>query len=243
MSYFGNKQEGEKILRGAYTFSRNNNIYSEETFEVYREKKTLSYSFYSEQVSRVSTGELLSINTKYKINNDYIPLYVKIERSLGSQQVKELFTFDPKLTHISYSFENSEGIETAQIASQPKFFIATSTACTSMLCLRSKKLDTSGKNYYSFLTSKNMWTYADVPQFKNVVIQRLSQTTENLKLDGNTLQGMRYKLTEGATEDTVDLSPENIKIWVSQHMTVPYLIEGVDGTKMQIKYLNNLERD
>ncbi len=243
MSYFGNKQEGEKILRGAFTFSRNNNIYSEESFEVYREKKTLSFSFYSEQISRVSTGELLTITSKYRINNDYIPLEVSIDRSLGSQNVKENYIFDPKYTYINYTFENSDGIQTAQISTQPKFFIATSSACTSMLCLRSKKLDTSGKNYYSFLTSKNMWQFTEDPAFKNVVIQRLSQTTENLKLEGSVLQGMRYKLTEGAADENADISPDNIKIWVSQHMTVPYLIEGSDGTKMQIKYLNNLDRD
>ena len=88
-----------------------------------------------------------------------------------------------------------------------------------------------------------MWQFTEDPAFKNVVIQRLSQTTENLKLEGSVLQGMRYKLTEGAADENADISPDNIKIWVSQHMTVPYLIEGSDGTKMQIKYLNNLDRD
>ena len=244
MSYFGNKQEGEKILRGAYTYSRNKNVYCEEQFELYREKKTLSYCFYTEMLSRVSTGELLSIKIKYRFNNDYIPLYVNIDRTLGNQNVVENYTFDPKVTSIKYTFTNEESEEVRHISTNPKFYITTPSTASSMICLRSKKIDTSGKNYYSFCTSKNMWEFNEQPSFKSIVIQKLSATTENLKLDDKNLQAQRYKLTEGHNDDEDgEVSSDSLKIWISQHMTVPYLIEASDGTKVQIKYLNNLERD
>ncbi len=244
MSYFGNKQEGEKILRGAYTYSRNKNIYSEEQFELYREKKTLSYCFYSEMLSRVATGELLTIRVKYRFNNDYIPLLVDISRSLGGQDVSEKYTFDPKLTLINYTFTNEDGQETASISTNPKFYITSPSTASSMLSLRSKKVDASGKNFYTFLTSKNMWEYKEEPSFKSIVMQRHAATTENLKLDDKNLQATRYKLSEGVNDDDEGgASTDSLKIWISQHMTVPYLIEATDGTRIQIKYLNNLERD
>ena len=180
MSYFGNKQEGEKILRGAYTYSRNKNVYCEEQFELYREKKTLSYCFYTELLSRVSTGELLTINIKYRFNNDYIPLLVNINRTLGSQSVSENYSFDPKVTKITYTFSNEDGEHTEYISTNPKFYITTPATASSMICLRSKKVDTSGKNYYSFLTSKNMWEYQECPSFKSIILQRHAATTENL---------------------------------------------------------------
>ena len=89
-----------------------------------------------------------------------------------------------------------------------------------------------------------MWEFNEQPSFKSIVIQKLSATTENLKLDDKNLQAQRYKLTEGHNDDEDgEVSSDSLKIWISQHMTVPYLIEASDGTKVQIKYLNNLERD
>ncbi len=256
MSYFGNGKQGEKIFRGAYTLARNNNIYSEETFDVYRDKKDMTYIFESEMISRVSTGELLTININYKINKDYIPLEVDVKRSLGSMNVMESYLFDQRTTRINYSFFDGKDKVETEFATSPKFYITTPATCCSMLYLRSKKFDPTSKNYYSIYTSKNMWEYKEDPVLKNIMVQRISPTSENLKVDGSNLQSIQYKLQEQTSDNMDDKKPvelakgqlratpvDEVRIWTSQHMTIPYLIKANDGTKIQVKYLNNLSQD
>lgn len=258
MSYFGNGSLGEKIFRGAYSYSRNNNVYSEENFEVFRDKKEMTYIFQSEMISRVATGELLTIKTNYKINKEFIPLEVDIMRSLGSINVREFYEFDQKKTRINYTFTSEEGETQIDFPTNPKFFITTSATCTSMIFLRSKKFDATGKNFYSLYTSKNLWEYKEEPSLKNIVVQRASQTAENLKLDGNNLQAIQYRLQEfdaeaeaeaqkkqaqNKTTKVISTPADELRIWTSQHLTIPYLIKSNDGTKIQVRFLNNLSRD
>lgn len=249
MSYFGNDNEGEKILRGAYSYTRNNNIYSEENFEIFRDKKEMTFTFQSEMVSRVSTGELLNINVNYKINKDYIPVRVEIARNLGGQSVSELYTYDQRRTKINYTFTCNDEEITEEISPGPKFFITTPAACSSMIFLRSKKFDATSKNYYNIYISKNGWEFVEEPSVKNIVVQRVSTTSETLKIDGANLQAIQYKLAEqtngpeAAEAKSGSAQSNDVRIWLSQHMTVPYLIKSQDGTKIQIKFLNNLDKD
>jgi hypothetical protein len=252
MSYFGNGKEGEKVFRGAYTYMRNKNIYSEESFEVFRDKKEMTFTFISEIISRVSTGELLNINTLYKINKDYTPLEVDIHRSLGNHSVNEKYEFDQRRTRINYMFKNQDGaVHHSEFSTSPKFYITTSASCSSMLYLRSKKFDNTGKNYFSIFTSNNHWEFKEDPSVKNIVVQRVSQTSEALKVGKSSLDSIQYKVMEqslDSSEDSADPhappSQENdIRVWCSQHMTIPYLIKDRDGTKIEVKYLNNLDKD
>ena len=58
----------DKIYRGAFTFIRNENNYAEEVFDVYRDKKDLSYHYVSEAIVKVSTGEVLNLHVEYSVN-------------------------------------------------------------------------------------------------------------------------------------------------------------------------------
>jgi hypothetical protein len=248
MSYFKSTNTGDKIYRGAYTFSRNGVIYCEEEFEVFKDKRDMSVTFVSEQISRVSTGELLSIACVYRVNKKYIPTSVTVHRSLGTNTVIEDFIFDPLRTKIQYTFDNGteEGHHQEEISTSPVFSIATPALCTSMVCLRSKKFDSTSKNYYSLLTSKNMWEFEESPSFQNVIIQKVSQATENLKIADSNLQAIQYKITESDPEDRSKVGTEeaHLKIWLSQHLTIPYVVrDDISKTKIEIKYLNNLDRD
>jgi len=116
--------------------------------------------------------------------------------------------------------------------------------------LRSKKFDNTGKNYFSIFTSNNHWEFQEDPSVKNIVVQRVSPTSESLKVGNSSLDSIQYKLTEqvlGNEESEDSHGPpgqeNDIRIWCSQHMTIPYLIKDKDGTKIEVKYLNNLDKD
>ncbi|MDD0853555.1 hypothetical protein HBN50_10620 [Halobacteriovorax sp. GB3] len=241
MSYFRKKQNEDKVFRGSYVYTRNDNVYCEENFDLYKDKKDYSLTFQSQIISRVSTGELLNVSIDYTVNKDYIPQKVIIDRSLGEDHVQELFIFDSRSTRINYSLITKTGEEKVTLNTAPKFHIATPSISCSMLFLRSKKFDNTGKNFYSILGSKNFWKFDEEPSFKNIMLQRTNTTTETINIDGKSVTATQYKLEE-QSDNLLDVAP-SVRIWLSQHYTIPYLIKTPDGTKIQIKYLNNLDKE
>ncbi|ATH08393.1 hypothetical protein BIY24_10665 [Halobacteriovorax marinus] len=219
---------------------RNANVYSEETFEVFKEKSDSSMLFQSQIMSRVSTGELLNITVDYKINKDYIPTLVVINKVLGNDNVVETFSFNSKNNTISYTFESSNESKTTILNTTPKFFISTPAVCTSMLYLRSKKFDTTGKNIYNVLASSNQWSYEDEPVFNAITVRRMNQSSETRTIDGSSVQGVDYKIEQQADSDDYDKDTPSLRCFVSQHVTIPYFLEDGHGTKIEVKYLNNL---
>lgn len=234
------KKKENKVYRGAYKYMRNTNIYSEETFEVFKEKGDSSMLFQSQIMSRVSTGELLNITVDYKVNKDYIPTLVVINKVLGNDNVVETFSFNSKNNTINYTFETANETKSAVLNTTPKFFISTPAVCTSMLYLRSKKFDTTGKNIYNILSSSNQWSYENDPVFNAISVRRMNQASETKTIDGSSVQGVDYKIEQQEESDDFDNAVPSLRCFVSQHVTIPYFLEDGHGTKIEVKYFNNL---
>lgn len=231
----------DKIYRGAFHFFRNENIYAEESFDVYRDKKEQSFHYISEAVVKVTTGEILKLNVEYIINKDFIPTFVVIHKMMGKESTRETFEYNAKRNHIVYKFLNSKKDEhTEEITTAPKYHIATPTAASSMLFMRSKKFDASGKNSFNILLSNNQWDYKESPVFRNVILERANLTTEKMNIDGQNVLAIQYRLFDESTDFKNIKEPPHIKIFLSQHGGIPYLVRSDDGTKIQIKYLNDL---
>ena len=246
MDIFEGKKKSDRVYKGAYSYFKNQNIYSEETFEVFKDRKELKLNFCSQILCRVSTGELLKFSVDYTVNKEFLPQKVIIYRNLGKDDVVETFLYDKKKGVINYEFKNKGEITEAEIVTTPKFHIASPTTVNSALFIKSKKENTGGKNYYNIITSFNQWKYEEKPITKYIAMQRLSTTTETYKIDGTAVQALQYKITEEEPDkdDNLDnLKPTAIKIWLSQHNGIPYSVESEDGTKIQIKFLNDLDRE
>lgn len=231
----------DKIYRGAFNYYRNENIYAEENFDVYREKKDQSYHYVSEAVVKVTTGEMLNIHVEYSVNKDYVPTFVMIEKVMGKESTKETYEFNSKKNHLSYKFTSNKNEEfMAEIATAPKYCISTPTAASSMLFMRSKKFDASGKNSFNILVGFNQWEYKEIPYFKTIIVERASLTTEKINIDGQNVQATQFRMFDEETDFKNTKEPSHIKVFISQHGGIPYLIRTDDGTKIQIKYLNDL---
>ncbi|MGZ3806704.1 MAG: hypothetical protein ACXVCE_01360 [Bacteriovorax sp.] len=235
----------DKIYRGAFNYFRNENGYAEEIFDVYRDKKEQSYHYVSEAVVKVTTGEVLNLHVEYVVNKDYLPVYVAIEKLMDKESTREVYEYMPKRNHLVYKFTNSKGDEhSEEIATAPKYHITTPTAASSMLFLRSKKFDASGKNAFNILVGFNQWDYKEAPKFKNIIMERASLTTEKMNIDGQNVQATQYKMYDETTDFKAAKDPSHIKVFLSQHGAIPYMIRSDDGTKIQIRYLNDLtEKD
>lgn len=241
------RQKNSKLYRGAYQYERNGNVYLEETFEVFKDKKSLTYEFESHILSRVSTGELLRVTINYFINKSFIPQLVKIHRELGDETIDEIYKFDSRKNMLTYQFINEakDINEVKKFQVNAKFFITTPAACTSLLYIKSKKLDANSKNFYNIYSSSNEWTFEDIPQQRMLALERVSASPVNITIAGSTLKGLHYKIydteeSESGSADQIERSI--INSYASEHLTIPYLIEDDNGTKVKIKYLNDLSQ-
>jgi hypothetical protein len=231
----------DKIYRGAFAYFRNDSLYAEEVFDVYKDKKEQNYHYLSQTIIKVSTGEILKIHVEYNVNAEYIPQMVVIEKNMGKESTSETYEYSAKRNHLIYKFTNSKGDEhIEEISTAPKYHIATPTTASSMLFLRSKKLDASGKNTFNILTCFNQWDYKEAPKFKNIILERVSLIAEKMNVDGQNVQATLYKIFDETTDFKSSKDPQHIKVYLSRHGAVPYLVKTDDGTKIQIKYLNDL---
>ncbi|MDD4975764.1 MAG: hypothetical protein PHY93_15510 [Bacteriovorax sp.] len=231
----------DKIYRGAFAYFRNESSYAEELFDVYKDKREQSYHYVSQAIVKVTTGEILSLHVEYIVNKDYIPQAVVIEKIMGKESTRETYEYISRKNNLLYKFINSKGDEhSEEISTAPKYHIATPTAASSMLFLRSKKFDANGKNSFNILMGFNQWEYKEAPKFKNIILERASLTAEKINIDGQNVQATQYKMFDETTDFKIAKDPQHIKIYLSQHGSIPYLVRSDDGTKIQIKYLNDL---
>lgn len=234
--------KGDKVVFGSYNYYRHNNIYSEETFEVYRERQDNSLAFFSDIHSRVATGELLTVHVDIKATKEFIPSFVKVERALGEAFVTETYTYQKSNSTVIYTFQSKHETQELEIPTNPKFHVATPAACSSMLFLKSKKEDTTAKNFYNLIQSNNRWKFESEPIVKMVALQRVGTTTENIQIDGQTVPSTHYRMFEDINADNKILPPA-IKVFTSKFFTIPYIIRSDDGTRIQIKSLKDLDRE
>lgn len=236
-----NYRKEDKIYRGAFIYFRNETAYAEEVFDVYRDKKDQSYHYISEAIVKVTTGEVLNLHVEYIVNKDYIPQKVVIEKIMGKESTRETYEYIVKRNHLLYKFTNSKGDEhNEEISTAPKYHIATPTAASSMLFLRSKKFDANGKNSFNILVGFNQWEYKEAPKFKNIILERSNISAEKINIDGQSVQATQYKMFDESTDFKSAKDPQHVKIFLSQHGVIPYMLRSDDGTKIQIKYLNDL---
>ena len=238
------KDKDSKIFRGAYQYYKNDSVYSEETFDVYRDRKENSLNFDSVIHCRVATGELLSVSVDYTVNKDYVPQKVIIKRSLGSQESIETYKYDSKKNIITYIFNNKGTEDVLEIQTPPKFHITTPVASSSMLFMRAKKVDTTSKSLFSFISSHNQWTFNERPYFHTIAAQRVSLGAEKMAIGGHNVQATQFRIFAESEEKADEVvSKDIIRIWLSPYITIPYVIRTDDGNRVQVKYLNNLQKE
>lgn len=229
--------DSEKLYRGAYTYTEQGRMYSEETFEIYKNEDN-SIEYVSTLQSRVANGEFLKIHINYIVNKEFTPIHVTIEKILGSQQVKEYFISDLKAQVITYAFESDDETKEFTLGLPPKFYVATPSLCASFLFFPTKKFDYNTKNFYSVVSADNMWTYDNDPVQKRICVEAPTNQSMNIKVGDSTLQCHQYNIS---LEDEITNNP--LIIYVSKHMHIPYRVLGPMRTKLEIQYLNHVEKE
>ncbi len=234
----------DKIYKGTFSYSNNGRIYSEETFEIFRDNHESTFTFKSEIHSRVSTGELLTINVEYVISKEYMPKKVIISKSLGKLTTEEIMICSKKNNKINYSFVNIDGITESEISTPPRFHITTPTTASSLLFILSKKFDATAKNDYVVYSTINQWEYTSNLISQSISMEKLTTTSETITYEDKEITGDRYILYKFDNDDNINSKvdqKETLKIFLSKHMALPYFIESEEGIVIKIKYLDHTD--
>ena len=233
----------KRIYEGSYQYFNKNTLFCEENFEIFRNKEKLTIQFFSELFSRTKGGELFETKVSYLVNNQFVPIFVHIEKSLGSNHSIENYTYDQKNNVIEYQFRIGNSLDTAEITAPTKFHISSNTSVNSHLFLQSKKFDTSNVNHYSILRSRNKWEYESVPEFYEIGVERQSVTPVKIKLNRFAVRATPFKIIETNPNEELPkfTDQKGIIAHVSGFHSIPYRIEDpYTQTTIQIKKLSNL---
>ncbi|MCB9062252.1 MAG: hypothetical protein H6622_12095 [Halobacteriovoraceae bacterium] len=243
-------QKKDKVYRGAFNYYKGTNLYCEETYDVYKNKKESSIHYFSEIIARVATGELLKVGVAYSVNKDFIPTKVIIKKMLGQEKTEEVYRFDDKINVIKYKFESTKEKKRVEIPTGPRFHISTPTTVTSLAFFLTKKFDQTQKNTYQSFFCDNHWKYVGPPYTKTISLQRVSMTNEKITVNGADLVAVHYKIQE---DSQYSMSPNSkgefqkikeIDAYMSKHIAIPYILESVDdGVRIEVKYFNDLNPD
>jgi len=235
---------GKKIFRGAFNYFRGNYLFGEESFEVFKDEKDMSLTFVSELLSRAQTGELLKINCTYTMNKDFNPSHVLIQRTLGTKTATEEFTI--KSNNMKYFLRSGDDVVERDLTTPPKFFIAAPVTGGSLMFIPQKKMDASNKTFYTIFVSHNTWEFSKEIESTSIVIEKVGLTSEKITIDGQEVDATRYRFYD--QEEMSQLmktkkeaaTPNYLLLFMSKHLAIPYVVENKDGTKIKVKYLNDL---
>lgn len=231
-----------KIYEGEFTYRKDKTIFSGENFQVFRNKEKMSIMYCSEVYSRTLEGIVFDARVNYLISKEFIPMFVSIEKKLGKDYSGEIFDFIEKDSMIEYQFINSSSKERKEIKSPTKFHIATPAAVCSHCFLLSKKFDTTHLNYYQVLKSNNRWNFEETPEFIEIGSRKESEGVRNLKIGKHKLKSANFTTfeVENGESEKIHSEKKGIQVKVSPYHGIPYLIEDLDKSTIEIKTLKNL---
>jgi hypothetical protein len=235
------RNDSTLIFKGNFEYIFQENIYTEENFNVYRVNKDSYLYFHCEQNSRTETGDFIKSKLYYGLNKEWVPVVVILEKKISDMQSIEKFELSSKGSQLDYFFWNKqqEKLTKGSIAIPPKFQIATPFATTSCLFLGSKKFDPTNRNFYNILTSENNWEFLNIPHMNFVVVERLSASSSEIKIKDKTVKAIHYRV-KAMTEDN-KINEQPINMFLSKHAHIPYIMDIPGGIKINVKKLQEME--
>ena len=232
--------DGEIIFKGFYDYSHGSNPYSEEEFEVYRNRKESMMSFFSNIYARLVTGEMLHVYVDYMVSKDCGPYKVLVEKTLGKNRSKEIYQHDKANNVVNYFFISEDKEKHVEIAVPPRFHIAAPSAISSMLFVQNRREESSEQTFCTFLTGQNKWAFEAAPTLQSVVLYKPREKMESLKIDGETVWAHVYKLYENTEGENLNLESPHLSVYMSQQFNIPYMFQSLSGVKIRIKKWENV---
>jgi len=214
----------EIILEGSYQYFQKDVNYSQENFKLIHAPETKNYYISAEILSRIETGEFLKVMVRFEMNGHFNPIFVRIEKILGSQYSQETFNFDLIAQELKYTFKNSISSQDFTRSLSTKHYLGSPAFSTSAIFTLTKKLDATSRTPIPLINSQNDWIYESPPQEKVIYAELKAKDVLDFKLNNTPLSASHlclYEFNEASSSDNP------VDIYVSKHYAIPYqLIHG-----------------
>jgi hypothetical protein len=209
------------LLEGTYLFFEGETNYSQENFKLIQLPDLQQFRIDAEILARVETGEFLKILVRYEMNHHYIPFHVKVEKSLGTKLVSEIYNFDTIEQELKCTFQNSDGVKEFERPLNARQYLTTPAFSTSTFFSLSKKFDQTGRTSLTLISSQNEWDFIGPLQEKVVYGEFMSRDDSEFKINGKVLEAQKLCLFEHSShEKTADEVPTDI--FISNYHGIPY---------------------
>jgi hypothetical protein len=226
----------EKLLEGKYLYFKDGAQYSEEVFKITKEDKSQgNYTFSSEILSRVSTGEFLKVHVDYEVSHQFDPLNVRIKRSLGNRKSTERYIVDTKERNVFYSFDGADGHNEMEQVVLANAYIATPAFLTSTLMTQMKKLNASQTTQYTIITSSNLWTYEAPFLQSEVFVDLKSSKPIEIEINEKTLSATHCTMFEGEKNEF------ETNFYLSKYFSIPYRAVFPNSIEVRVENLKTFD--
>lgn len=208
------------LLEGSYFYFEKGANYSQENFKLLQLTDKQNYQVISEVLSRIETGEFLKINVLYEMNAQFLPLHVRIEKSIGNNYSLENFKCDHHAGQLHYTFQNATASQEFHRPITSRHYIAAPSFATSCLFTLSKKFDAGGRTGVTFLSSSNDWNYQGPPNEKIVYAEWKLKDMEDFSIGGSSLSASHLMVYQNDSTNADIEQP--VSFYVSKHFGIPY---------------------
>ncbi len=220
------------LLEGSYFYYEKGTNYSQENFKLIQLNDKQNYQVLSEVLSRIETGEFLKITILYEMNAQFLPLHVRIEKSIGNNYALENFKCDHHAGQLHYTFQNSTSQQEFHRPISSRHYIAAPSFATSCLFTLSKKFDTNGRTPVVMLSSANDWSYQSAPNEKIIYADWKIKEVEDYKVNGSDLSASHLMIYQNDSTNADIEQP--VSFFVSKHFGIPYqMIHGDREIRVQ----------
>jgi hypothetical protein len=224
----------EILFEGSYLYYEKDVNYSQENFKLVQVEQ--NFHIYAEVLSRIENGEFLKILVRYEMNHHFMPLFVRIEKSIGNRYAQENYKLDTQSQTLTYSFQNAQVTQDFSRPVSAKHYLTTPAVSTSALFTLSKKFDATGRTAIVLLSSQNDWTYLGPPEEKIIYAEFKSKDLD-FQLNNNNLSASHLCLYENDSSHSAGELPVNL--YLSKHFAIPYQLQ--HGTQKII--IKNLKKN
>lgn len=208
------------LLEGSYFYFEKGVNYSQENFKLIQQSDKQNYQVLSEVLSRIETGEFLKINVLYELNAQFLPLHVRVEKSIGNNYVLETFKVDHYAGQLHYTFQNATTQQEFQRPMSTRHYLSAPSFASSAIFTLSRKFDATGRTPVTFISSPNDWSYQSPPNEKMVYAEWKIKDMDDYKIGESGLTASHLLVYQNDSTNADIEQP--VSIYVSKHFGIPY---------------------
>lgn len=208
------------LLEGSYFYYEKGVNYSQENFKLIQLTDRQNFQVLSEVLSRIETGEFLKINVMYEMTAQFLPLHVRIEKSIGSNYSLENFRVDNHEGQLHYTFQTGTTQQEFHRPMTSRHYISAPSFATSTLFTQSRKFDATGRTPVTFISSTNDWTYQSPPSEKIVYAEWKIKDMNDYRIGDSDLSASHLLVYQNDSTNADVEQP--VSFFVSKHFGIPY---------------------